>query len=184
MKEVSFELVKRDGRREEYDRAKLARSLERAGVAPYLLSGILDTVAPNPNQDTGSLRANVESELEGWHPAAARRYAQTRRLHAFGSSAFARGSVSLHPETIARFRAKPGDAVWLGANGTWVPLTVEAMAQIEAGQAWLNSADLARMGIHPGSRLLATVVCPARLRPGVSCAPVERHDSMAIASPR
>lgn len=104
MKEVMFELVKRDGRRDEYDRAKLARSLMRAGVAPYMLEGILDSVAPNPDQDTGSLRASIESELKQWQPAAARRYARTRRLHAFGSGDFTLGSVCLHPDTAARFR--------------------------------------------------------------------------------
>jgi hypothetical protein len=153
-----FDILKHDGRREEYDRAKLARSLMGAGVAPYMLAGILDAVTPIPDQDTGSLRASIESELESWHPAAARRYAQTRRPHAFGSGALAHGVVALHSETMTRFEVKPGDTVWLGESETRAPFTVETLAQVEPGQAWLNSADLAGMGLNPGARLLATGV--------------------------
>jgi hypothetical protein len=182
-REASFDLLKRDGRREAYDRAKLTRSLVRAGVASYMLPGILDTVAPNPGQDTGSLRANVEAELEAWHPNAARRYAQTRRVYACGSGALVRGSVGLHPETTTSFGVKPGDTIWLGENETRLPLTVETMPQVEPGQVWLNSADLAGMGVCPGARLLATRFCPATPRHGVSFALVERHDAPVLASP-
>jgi hypothetical protein len=178
-----FEIVKRDGRREQYDKTKLARSLVRAGVAPYMLAGILDSVAPNPDQDTGSLRANLESELGYWQPTAARRYAQTRRVCAFGYGALARGRLGLHLETMTRFGVGPGDTVWVGENGTWVPLAVETTAQIEPGQAWLHSAVLADMGINPGARLLATGVCPVPLRQDGSCVPVDRHHAMVIASP-
>jgi hypothetical protein len=182
--EVMFELVKRDGRHEKYDPTKLARSLTRAGVAPYMLAGILDSVAPNPDEDTGSLRADVESELECWQPTAARRYAQTRRVYAFGSEVVVRGSVVLDPEALVRLGVKPGDFVWLGENGTWVPFTVETMAQTRPGQVWLNSADLAGMDVNPGARLLATGAHPEPLRHGVSRAPVRRHDAMVLASVR
>jgi hypothetical protein len=179
-----FDLLKRDGRREEYDRTKLARSLMRAGVAPYMLAGILDAVTPIPDQDTGSLRANVESELLCWHPTAARRYAQTHRVRAFGSRALAHGVVGLHPETVTRFGVKPGDTVWLGENGDRVLLSVKTLGRIAPDQAWLNSADMAGMGLNSGARLLATGVCPTALRHGVSSALVERHDALVLASPR
>lgn len=182
--EVWFQLVKRDGRREQYDRTKLARSLSRAGVAPYMLGGILSIIAPNPDQDTGSLRASIESELKGWQPTAARRYGKTRRLYAYGSIAVARGSVGLHPETTGRLGVKSGDTVWLGENGTWAPFCAETMAQIEPGQVWLNSADLSDKGINPGARLLATGVCPVPLRHDGSYMPVDRHHAMVLASPQ
>ena len=184
LKEIMFDLVKRGGHPEEYDRAKLARSLVRAGVAPYMLTGIIDSIAPNPNQDTVSLRLNIESELKQWQPTAARRYAKTHRLQAFGSSASARGSVSLHPDTAARFGTRHGDTLWLGENGTWVPLIVETQAQIEPDQAWLNSAVLTDIGIKPGARLVATGVCPEPLRHDGSYAPVDRHHALVLASPR
>jgi hypothetical protein len=180
----SFEIVKRDGRREEFNREKLARSLIGAGVAPFMLAGILDSVTPNPDQDTRALRASVESELEQWQPAAARRYAQTRRFRVFGSGAVALGSVSLHPETAARFGTTRGDNLWLGENGAWVPLVVETRAQVEPDQAWLRSAVLADMGINPGARILATRVFPGMPRRGVMSAPATRHDAQVPASPR
>ena len=180
----SFEVVKRDGRCEEYDRAKLVRSLVRAGVAPFMLAGILDSVTPNPGQDTRALRASVESELEQWQPAAARRYAQTRRLRVFGSGAFALGSVILHPETAARFGTRREDTLWLGEDGAWVPLILETRAQIEPDQAWLRSAILADMGINPGARLLVTRSFPGMPRRGILSAPVAWHDAPVPASPR
>ncbi len=179
-----FELVKRDGRREKYDCAKLVRSLMQAGLARYLLPGILDSVIPYPDQHTRSLRANVESELESWQPTAARRYARTRRVYVLGSEAVARGSAILHPEALARFMVKPGDAVWLGENETWVPFTLETMVQTKPGQVWLNSTDLAGMRVNPGARLLASAVRPVPLRRCVSQAPVERRGAMVLASPR
>ena len=180
----SFEIVKRDGRSEEYNEAKLVRSLTRAGVAPFMLAGILHSVTPNPDQDTRALRASVESELEQWQPAAARRYAQTRRLRAFGSGAFALGSVSLRPETAERFGTRHGDTLWLGENGAWVPLVVETRAQIEPDQAWLHSAILADMGTNPGARIPATRVFPGMPRRDVLSAQVARQDMSVPASPR
>jgi hypothetical protein len=183
-RDPSFELVKRDGHHEEYNREKLARSLARAGVARYLLAGILDVVAPHPDEDTGLLRAIIECELEQWQPVAARRFAQTRRLHTFGSGALSLGSVNLHPETAARFGTRHGETIWLGENGAWAPLVVKTQAQVEPNQAWLNSAVLADMGIDSGSRLLVTSRFPGMPRRGTSNAPVAWHDTPALVSPR
>jgi len=176
--------VKRDGRHEKYDCTKLARSLTRAGVASYMLAGIMNSLAPIPDQDAASLRADVESELANWQPTAARRYAQTRRVYALGSEVAARGSVILCPETAALCGVKPGDTIWLGDNGTWVPLVLESMAQVKPGQAWLNRADFARIGANPGARLLASGVSPAPLRHGVTCPPVQRRDAIVLAGPQ
>ena len=159
MKETPFELVKRDGRREEYDRTKLARSLVRAGVAPDTIAGILDSVAPNPDQDTGSLRANVEAELACWHPNAARRYATTRTLIAIGSAQAGFGWVCMHPETVSRLGLRPGDTVWLSDNGTPAPFSVESREEIECGQAWLNPREMAAMGVGDGAKLAASGDC-------------------------
>ena len=133
-----FDIVKRDGRREEYDRTKLARSLTRAGVAPYMLAGILDIITPNPGQDTRSLRADVESELERWQPSAARRYAFTRSLAAHGSEQAGYGWVCLNPETASRLGLRPGDTVWLSHDGTPAPFSIEGLEDVERGHAWLN----------------------------------------------
>jgi hypothetical protein len=178
MEETLFEIVKRDGRREGYARSKLARSLRQAGVPPYMLEGILDTVAPYPDQDTGSLRASIESELENWHPAAARRYAQTRRVPAFGSDAIARGRVDLHPETLAQFQVMPGNPLWLGENRARLPLIVETTKQIGLNQAWLNSADLADLDVNPGARILTSGVCPASADHGVF--PLSRRQEVPL----
>jgi hypothetical protein len=176
-----FELVKRDGRREEYDGAKLAQSLRLAGVPPFVLSEIVSRVGLRPITTTKGLRASIETELKRWHPDAAIRYAQTCRLHALGSNAIARGSVQLCPEMVARFGAKTGDTIWLRPNGTSVPLTVETVARVEPDQIWLNRADLARMGINPGTRLLVTGVWPALSAPEHPYVSPERNDRLVAA---
>jgi hypothetical protein len=157
-KEFSFELVKRDGRREQYDRAKLVRSLMRAGVAPYMLVGILDTVTPNPGQDTGSLRADIAAELEYWHPNAARRYATTRSLIVRASNQAGYGWVCLNPETVNRLGLKPGDTVWLGDRKTPAPFSVESHQDVEPGQARLNAREMMTMGVAVGTKLAASSV--------------------------
>jgi hypothetical protein len=156
--EFSFELVKRDGRREEYDRAKLARSLMRAGVAPYMLAGILDIVAPNPDQDTGSLRARVEAELTLRQPSAACRYATTRSVIIRASEQSGFGWVCMNPETVSRLGLRPGDTVWLSDKGTPAPFSAESREDVERGQAWLNPREMAAMEVEDGVKLAASRV--------------------------
>ena len=177
-----FELVKRNGRHEEYDGVKLAQSLWQAGVSRFLLPKVVARAGLWPNPTTDVLRAHVESELKRWHPDAARRYAQPRRLHTFGSDNIARGSVRLYPETVARLGAKSGDTVWLRPYGIPVPFVAETTAQVEPGQVWLNRADLVRMEINPGVKLLTTGVWPAPVNLAGSHVPPERHDRLVAAS--
>ena len=165
-------LVKRDGRREEYEGAKLARSLTRAGVAPYMLTGILDAVDPTPGMDTGTLRARVESELALRQPGAARRYACTRSLAVRGSELAGYGWVCLNPETVSRLGLRPGDTAWLSHDGTSAPFSVESFEDVERGCAWLNPRELAAMGVRAGTRLAASSLCDA-----ASPASVEPQDS-------
>ena len=153
-----FELLKRDGRREEYDRAKLARSLMRAGVAPYMVAGITDCVAPNPYQDTGSLRANVEAGLACWHPNAARRYATTRSLIARASELSGYGWVCMHPETVSRLGLRTGDAVWLGYEGPSASFSIESLEAVERGEAWLNPREMATMEVRERMKLAASSI--------------------------
>jgi len=170
-----FEIVKRDGRRETYDQAKLARSLTRAGVPAYMISGIVDSVAPVPDQDTGSLRANIEAELENWHPAAARRYATTRSLLVRASEQAGYGWVCLHPETVSRLGLRPGHTVWLGHEGTSASLSVESHEDVERGQAWLNPREMAAMGARPGIKLAASSTYH-------ETSPIERHQATTRAA--
>ena len=152
------EIVKRDGRRENYDCAKLARSLARAGVAPHMLAGILDRVVPNQAQDTGSLRARVESVLALRQPSAARRYTSTCSLTARGSEQAGYGWICMNPETVSRLNVRPGDTVWLSYDGATAPFSIESLADVERGHAWLNSREMAAMGVRSGTRLAASSV--------------------------
>ena len=157
-REALFNLVKRDGRREKYDRGKLARSLMRAGVAPDMLSEALDRIVPEPDLDTGSLRARVEFELERQQPGAARRYATTRSLTVRGSEQAGYGWACLSPETVGRLGLRPGDAVWLSHEGTPAPFSIECHDGVERGQAWLNPREMAAMEVRDGTKLAASSV--------------------------
>ncbi len=150
--------MKRDGRREKYDSAKLARSLARAGVAPYMLAGILDLVGPGPEANTDSLRARVESALALRQPSAARRYASTRSLTTRGSEHAGFGWICMNPETMSRLNVRPGDTVWLSYDGATAPFSVESLADVERGHAWLNGREMAAMGVRAGTRLAASSV--------------------------
>jgi hypothetical protein len=156
-----FELVKRDGHREEYNWTKLARSLTRAGVAPNMLAEVMINIGPGPVSDTGSLRARVESELALREPGAARRYAATCSLTARGSGQALRGRVCLNPETARRLSLGPGDTVRLSHNGTEVPFSVEILGDVALGQAWLNRREMAAMRVSAGTRLAASGACLA-----------------------
>ena len=164
--EVLFELVKRDGRREEYDGAKLARSLMRAGVAPYMLVGILDSVDPRPGMDTNSLRERVASELALRQPGAAKRYATTRSLTARATEQAGYGWVCMNPETMSRLNLRPGDTVWLSNEGTPAPFSIESLQDVEPGRVWLNPREMSAMGVSNGTRLAASTVYHEALPPG------------------
>jgi hypothetical protein len=153
-----FELVKRNGRREEYDCAKLARSLTRAGVVPYMLAEVLDRVVSNPDRDTGTLRARVESVLALRQPTAARRYASTRSLTALGSEQAGYGWVCMNSETVSRLSLRPGDTIWLSHEGAAAPFSIESLSDVERGHAWLNTREMAAMGVRAGTRLAASSI--------------------------
>jgi len=156
--EVLFQLVKRDGRREEYNPAKLARSIAHAGVAPYMLAGILDAVDPRPGMDTDSLRRRVESELELRQPRAAKRYATTRTLTARGSPQAGYGWACINPEDFTRLNLRPGDTVWLSHGGSAAPFSVQNLEDVERGHVWLNRREMAAMGLSDGTKPAASVV--------------------------
>jgi hypothetical protein len=151
-------IVKRDGRREEYDRVKIARSLARAGVAPHMLDGIMEHLGPDPDPDTGSLRARIESVLALREPGAARRYASTCSLTALESEQAGYGWVCMNPDTVSRLSVRPGDMVWLSHDGATAPFSIESMAEVERGQARLNRREMAAMGVRTGTRLTASMV--------------------------
>lgn len=123
-----------------------------------MLAGILDAVTPLPDQDTGSLRADVESELERWHPTAARRYATTRSLVVRASDRTGYGWVRLNAETVNRLGLRPGDTAWLSDNGTPAPFSVEGHEDVERGQAWLNPREMSAMGVKEGTKLAASSI--------------------------
>ncbi len=153
--ESPFELVKSDGRREEYDRAKLARSLLRAGVTPDVVVGALARVEPGPSQHTGLLRLRIVTELAHTYPNAARRYASTRSLVAIACKQAGFGWACLHPETVKRLGLRPGDTVWLGDKRTPAPFSIESREDVEPGHTWLNPREMAAMGVRDGARLTA-----------------------------
>ena len=154
--EFSFQLVKRDGRHEEYDRSKLARSLVRAGAAPGTLAWTLDRIVPGPDLDTDSLRARVAAELEILQPSAARRYATTRSLIARASELSGYGWVGMNPETVSRLGLRPGDTIWLSHGGTPAPFSIESHEGVERGHAWLAPLEMAAMGVREGMKLAAS----------------------------
>jgi len=153
------EIGKRDGRREAYDSAKLARSLARAGVVPHMLSAILDRVGPGPHLDTAVLRARVESVLSLKQPNAARRYASTCSLTARGAEQAGYGWVCMNPETVSRLGLRSGDTVWLSHDEATAPFSIEPIADVERGQVWLNIREMAAMGVSAGTRVAASRIC-------------------------
>lgn len=154
-----MEIAKRDGRREAYDSAKLARSLARAGVALHMLPAILDRVGPGPHLDTAALRARVESVLSLKQPSAARRYASTCSLTARGAEQAGYGWVCMNSETVSRLGLKSGDTVWLSHEEATAPFSIESLADVERGQAWLNAREMAAMGVSAGTRVAASRIC-------------------------
>lgn len=155
-REVVFDLIKRDGRREVYDRRKLARSLLRAGLVPHMLVGTIARVRPCPGIDTDSLRGRIEYELSLRQPSAAHRYANTRGLVARSSELSGFGWACLNPETVRRLGLRHGDAVWLWQKQTPAPFSIDSRADVAYGQAWLNPREMAAMETGEGTKLSAS----------------------------
>lgn len=158
MAKAVFEVIKRDGRREEYDPRKLVRSLLRAGLAPRLLVETIERVRPWPGMDTDSLRVRVEQELSIQQPGAAHRYATTRSLVARASEQSGFGWACMHPETVRRLGLRHGDAVWLCHESPPAPFSIDGREDVERGQVWLNPREMAAMGVKERTRLPAASV--------------------------
>jgi hypothetical protein len=67
----------------------------------------------------------------------------------------------MKPETVSRLNLRPGDTVWFSYEGTTAPFSVESLADVERGHAWLNSREMAAMGVRAGARLAASGIYQA-----------------------
>jgi hypothetical protein len=151
-----FELVKRDGRRQQYDRAKLVRSLMRAGARLDMIARALALIEPWPGLNTTVLRSRVEAELERRQPNAARRYATTRSFVVHPSEQAGYGWVCMNPEAASRLGLRSGDTVWLCDGGTQAPFSIDSCENVAPGQAWLNPREMAAMEAGEGIKLAAS----------------------------
>jgi hypothetical protein len=124
-----------------------------------MLPAILDRVGPGPHLDTAALRARVESVLSLKQPSAARRYASTCSLTARGAEQAGYGWVCMNSETVSRLGLKSGDTVWLSHEEATAPFSIESLADVERGQAWLNAREMAAMGVSAGTRVAASRIC-------------------------
>ncbi len=91
--------------------------------------------------------------------------------------------MQVHPQTADRFGFAPGDSVVLDLGGVFWPFRAERSAEVKPGQARMNSAEMAFMGIRQGTPLVARrVPSPAALPHNW---PVEhnRHDWLVPTEP-
>ena len=70
---------KRSGKEEEFDRAKLERSLSQAGAKGETIRKVAETVKSREGMTTAEMRNNVIKELKRHDPETAKRYENFRK---------------------------------------------------------------------------------------------------------
>ena len=147
------ELIKREGGSEDFDCAKLARSIRQAGVPVYSVSAMVARACVLPVRDTNELRRRVEKELARRYPAAARNYVSTRRWRAVASDAVRPGQAGLNPATAARIGIEHGETIRVEFGRSTVTLDANFLPGLAQDHVWLSNADFARAGIGPAARV-------------------------------
>lgn len=145
-------VMKIDGRTENFDRAKIERSIRLAGadenVAKEIANIIPDVAAPTTN----GIREIVTEELRKRDADAAKRYEETRQLIAKRAVDAAKGTARLTEDTMHRLNLSPGDPIELRfANKTHSVKTEKGASNTKNIQ--LTEEDLKIIGAAEGTRI-------------------------------
>jgi len=144
--------MKKDGRREKFDRAKIERSLKKAKVDEKMAKEITNKILPKEGMTTHEIRRNVVKELRTRNEKAANQYENTHRLIAKKSIKAAQGMVQLNEETMNRLKLKGGDTINVIHLGESKTLKVEK-GLLKNNEINLNEKDLRNIGASEGIRI-------------------------------
>ena len=145
-------MKKKDGRKENFDRAKIERSLKKAKVDEKTAKEIANKVILREGMTTEEIRRNVVKELRNKNEKAAKLYENTHRLIARKSIKAAHGMVQLNEETMNWFKLKGGDTINVIHSGESKMLKVEK-GLLKNNEIYLNEKDLRNIGASEGMRI-------------------------------
>lgn len=150
-------VTKKDGRKEEFDRTKIERSVRSAGVDEETARRVADQVPKKEGILSEGVREIVKKVLEEWDAEAAQRYDRTRRLAAKKSIATTKGTARLSNDAMECLKLKPGDSVEASHDDQKCTLRAERdeKTDIRWSEIWLNYEDMKDIGIPEGKRVLA-----------------------------
>jgi len=146
-------IKKLSGVEEEFERAKLESSLQRAGAAEQVARELASRISAREGMSTEELRSQVLSQLRAKDPAAAERYERTRCCEARASAEVPQDAARLHPETLKRLGIQPGATLELEHVGRRQTLKAEESSAISSREVHLHSEVLSSLGASAGAKL-------------------------------
>jgi len=144
---------KLSGTEEEFERAKLESSLQRAGTAEQVARELATRLSVREGLSTSELRSQVLSELRAKDAAAAERYERTRCCAAQASAGVPQDVVRLHPETLKRLEVQPGATLELEHAGRRRTLRAEESSAVSSQELHIHNDVLSSLGASAGAKL-------------------------------
>jgi len=145
-------VMKRDGRSEDFNNQKIKLSVLRAGANEKVASEVANTILESNAMTTANIRMAVTEELRKRNPESAKNYENTRRLTARKAIDAARGTVRISEEIMKRLDIKPGDPVELRHGNNTHRMKADKGAS-SARDINLNHEDLKTLGVTEGLRI-------------------------------
>lgn len=144
---------KLSGIEEEFDRAKLEGSLQRAGASESSASELASKLSIREVISTSELRSQVLSELKAVDAKAAERYERTRCCEARASTEVPKDVVRLHPDILKRLGVPSGGTLELEHAGKRQTLRAEESSAVSSRELQIHNEMLSSLGASTGAKL-------------------------------
>ena len=128
--------------------------MRQAGVPTSSVSAMVARACARPVLSTVEMRARIEQELARRYPVCGRNYASTRCRFATASDKVDQGQAGLDSTTAAQIAVNHGDTVWVQQHGPTIALSMVILPDLTPDHVRLNSSDLERAGMSPGTRVM------------------------------
>lgn len=147
---------KRTGKEEEFSRAKIERSVRRAGASDAVSREVASRIRHFKDISTDEIRAQVYAELRNWDRAAAEHYGSGRRLTAVAAEELDGGIGLVHPETLRLLGLGSGAPLHVEHAGRTESVVAELSPAVNLREIQISIGSLRKLGAAEGTRLTIT----------------------------
>ena len=145
-------ITKRDGSTEPFDRKKIERSIQKAGIDEATAETIAAAI-PERSMTTMQIRTSVTDKLRERSDELADRYSASFRLRVKRSAGAVKGVALMAKETMDRLGMKIGEMLHLNHIGKQHLVRIEVDDNVGSREIKLHREDIAVLGANEGKKI-------------------------------